>query len=386
MLPTFSKYNPYLVLAWSRRTLFIVLAVVLLFLIIPAAAEPSTRYVDGASGVDSGFCDDPSAPCATINYAIGQSGDGDTILIAGGEYRENVKISDGLSRTLSGSYANDNGQWTADGEATIIHGRNADTTIEIRNESDTRLEQLRVIGGMGQEDETFNNGCGGFKIQNSDVEIVRAGIRQNSAGFGDGGGICARGEEERINLLLDKVFVGGNRAVNSGGGMRLYNTDTTIINSVFTNNSSASNVANVMLLEDDKVTIINSTIANNNRNDGEQAILLFAGTVTVKNSIMWENALNLQAEPPCDECFSVTYSDIEQPTPGTGNISADPLFVNMLQRIFRLRPDSPCIDTGTADGAPADDLRDNPRDSWPDMGAFEYIWPDHYLPVIVAEG
>ena len=385
MLPTFTKYSPHLFHACSWCALLIALAFAFLFLTGPAAAEPSSRYVDGASGLDSGFCDDPSAPCATINYAIGQSGDGDTILIAGGEYRENVKLVDGLARTITGSYANNNGQWTTAGEATVIHGQNADTTIEIRNQSDTRIELVRVTGGMGQEDATFGNGCGGFKIQNSDVEIVRAGIRQNTAGTGDGGGICARGEEERINLLLDKVFVGGNRAVNSGGGMQLFNTNTTIINSVFTNNSSASNVANVMLLEDDNVTIINSTIANNNRNNGDQAILLFAGSLTMSNSIMWENALNLQADPPCDECFDVTYSDIEQPTPGTGNISADPLFANMLQRIFRLRPNSPCINSGTADGAPVDDLRDNPRDSWPDMGAFEHLWPDHYLPLMVGE-
>jgi hypothetical protein len=46
---------------------------------------------------------------------------------------------------------------------------------------------------------------------------------------------------------------------------------------------------------------------------------------------------------------SVTYSDIEYGTsthPGTGNINADPMFVNATSGDFHLQPGSPCIDAG----------------------------------------
>ena len=67
--------------------------------------------------------------------------------------------------------------------------------------------------------------------------------------------------------------------------------------------------------------------------------------------------------------------------PGRGNISADPRFVNTLGSDFRLRPDSPCIHTGTntidtpspdALGTPR--ILDGNRDGFPrvDMGAYEF--------------
>ncbi len=346
------------------------------------ADEPAVRYVDALTGDDTGTCLEPLAPCQTIQYAVGESADGDTVAVAGGVYSENLLLDDGRSRTIRGGYAYNGVGWLPDEDVTILNGSHAGSTVEIRDHSDTRIESLRVIGGMGQDDPTFGNGCGGFKIQNSNVEIVAVGVRQNSAGTGDGGGICAAGDDGKITLLLDKVFVGGNTAVNVGGGMVLHNTQTMIINSVFTNNRTESGVANVMVLNhEDEVMIINSTIADNNPT-GDQAILVHDGTITMKNSIMWGNALNLQADPPCPDCFVVTYSDIEQETAGIGNISKNPRFVNAEERIFRLRKNSPCINAGDAAGAPPDDLRGNPRDQWPDMGAFEYLPPNVYLPVI----
>lgn len=59
--------------------------------------------------------------------------------------------------------------------------------------------------------------------------------------------------------------------------------------------------------------------------------------------------------------------------PGAGNIDADPLFVNVGGGNFHLSSGSPCIDTGTASGAPATDIEGNPRpQSYGfDMGAYE---------------
>lgn len=62
-------------------------------------------------------------------------------------------------------------------------------------------------------------------------------------------------------------------------------------------------------------------------------------------------------------------------TLGTGARCGDPLFVspvNAGEGDYRLRPGSPAIDTGTAVGAPALDLLGLPRDSRPDLGAYEW--------------
>lgn len=59
---------------------------------------------------------------------------------------------------------------------------------------------------------------------------------------------------------------------------------------------------------------------------------------------------------------------------GTGNISADPLFVDSTNDNFHLQNGSPCIDTGTATDAPNYDFEgtSRPQGAGYDIGAFEY--------------
>jgi hypothetical protein len=69
---------------------------------------------------------------------------------------------------------------------------------------------------------------------------------------------------------------------------------------------------------------------------------------------------------------TITYSDIQGGWTGTGNIDADPQFIGGDD--YRLLVSSPCIDAGTALGAPMNDRDDNPRPAGGayDMGAYEY--------------
>ncbi len=74
---------------------------------------------------------------------------------------------------------------------------------------------------------------------------------------------------------------------------------------------------------------------------------------------------------------TVSYSCLSKEVAGTGNIVADPLFANPTTGDFRLQPGSPCIDTGTADGAPATDILGVPRPQGVgvDRGAYELPVP-----------
>ncbi len=129
---------------------------------------------------------------------------------------------------------------------------------------------------------------------------------------------------------------------------------------------------------------MNSTIADNNP-QGHQAILIWSTDLGVTNSIMWNNALNVQADPPCTDCVKVSYSDIEGECSwcdaGQGNIDADPRFIDPANDSYRVRTGSPCIDTGTPAGAPVDDIEGTPRDSQPDMGAYEWKGYRIFLPL-----
>ena len=365
----------------------LLLAVLLVTGISPTSAVGLMTYVDAASGKDVGDCSNPAAPCLTINYAIGQTVDGSYIAVAGGEYVENVKLTDGFNRTIRGGYTNDAGEWKTEPfdpwvNPTIINGNNVDSTIEIRNHTDTIIDGVTIKGGKGLNDPTFGNGCGGLKIQSSDVDIVQSAISGNDGGTGEGGALCAAGDDGKMSLLIESTIVEGNRA-NVAGAFSLFNTTTTIVNSLIMDNKSNSNYANVMtLLQDDDVWVVNSTIAYNNPT-GDQAVDITSGKLTVQNSIMWHNSLNLQATPPCPTCFDVSYSNIEQTTVGTGNINKDPMFRDPANFDLQLKANSPCIDAGTAVDAPLKDIDGTPRDAKPDMGAYEWVPPIVYLPVVL---
>ncbi|MFT5430191.1 MAG: hypothetical protein ACI9OJ_000864, partial [Myxococcota bacterium] len=74
-----------------------------------------------------------------------------------------------------------------------------------------------------------------------------------------------------------------------------------------------------------------------------------------------------QTAPNSVGVVAASYSLIEGGWPGTGNLDADPMFVDDQNGNYHLAPDSPCIDAG--DPASALDL----DGSTADMGAFQFV-------------
>lgn len=99
--------------------------------LIPSIAVSQTnRYVD-ASGTDSGDCSDANSPCATINYAVGQSSTNDIINLSEGTFSA-ADISTRV--TLSGR-----------GDATII--QTLDLSAAVNGTDELVIENVRVSGG-----------------------------------------------------------------------------------------------------------------------------------------------------------------------------------------------------------------------------------------------
>jgi hypothetical protein len=73
--------------------------------------------------------------------------------------------------------------------------------------------------------------------------------------------------------------------------------------------------------------------------------------------------------------------------PGETNIFFEPQFINPSVGDFRLCSTSDCIDAGTSEGAPDDDIRGfhRPYGSWIDMGAYEYsnVSPPIEIPLAI---
>ncbi len=67
---------------------------------------------------------------------------------------------------------------------------------------------------------------------------------------------------------------------------------------------------------------------------------------------------------------------------GAGNLCGDPLFIRPAwgqTGDYHLQSGSPAINAGIADGAPTVDLENRPRDTQPDIGAYEYWRPSSWL-------
>jgi hypothetical protein len=105
-----------------------------------------------------------------------------------------------------------------------------------------------------------------------------------------------------------------------------------------------------------------------------------ASSPIVLNSIVWGNVAKNEIYLSENSSINITYSDIEGGWDGNGNIDADPLYVNSIDSVpdYHLTASSPGIDTGTSEGAPTDDIDDDPRPQGIgfDIGADEVILKD----------
>jgi len=124
-------------------------ALVALVLLLCGAAEAgaATRFVE-KTGSDSSDCTNTGAPCATVGYAVGQAGEGDTIQIGAGTFAEAVSTEKVLSFVGAGG-----GSLPGGGAVTTIQGpagefaKGGKTALELLNGGSVRA--LRASGGAG---------------------------------------------------------------------------------------------------------------------------------------------------------------------------------------------------------------------------------------------
>ena len=208
---------------------------------------------------------------------------------------------------------------------------------------------------------------GGFWINNSNPHIIGSDISNNSSNNNGGGFNIHNGSD----VLIDDSIISNNDASWIGGGIRVFSDAVGVeLNRclIIQNNSDSGGGVSI---NGSVGKITNCTIVENNGTDSG-GLGFYGGAIgTVVNSIIWQNSPDNITST--SSALSVRYSNIGGGfTAGEGNISEPPIFDAPNVGDYSLGPDSPCIDSGTADldGDGQEDLT-NYSGYGPDMGAFE---------------
>ncbi len=185
--------------------------------------------------------------------------------------------------------------------------------------------------------------------------------------------LCIRGSSPWQVYVVAIRIGGGNENINISS----ISTLGIKINGM-TNNISfdrlllrGSTMSSISLLNDAVATIANSVMYHND----VPLECIGNSSLAAENCVLW----NCKNPPVIDEgsTLSITYSNLEYPYPGEGNITVDPIFSDPDHGDFRLGYGSPCIDAGNPDSPVPPGGGDRI-----DMGCSEYLFEPQ--PVLVA--
>lgn len=324
-----------------------------------------------------------------IQEAIDVALPGDTVLVGPGTYFENLDFGGKDLLLLSAEGAR---VTTIDGG-----GLGSVITCDDGETNGTLIEGFTIQNGAGTPWGSAGLAGGGIFCLGSCPRIRKNRILSNSADLG--GGVALIGsfdgevsENDFIGneaserggalygdwavLTFEQNRFAGNSAGSLGGAAFLNSVQATMLRCEYQGNSTPGMGGAIFLDQNTPsptITVLHCTFVSNSAGAGGAYFYnswFPQNPHPFRNSVFWANVASA-GEPQIGytPVFGVTGPDVqyclvEGGYPGTGNFSADPLFVDLANEDLHLRLDSPCVDAGDPVGPP------DPDGSEPDLGRY----------------
>jgi len=267
----------------------------------------------------------------------------------------------------------------------------ANSSVLDGQQSGRVVTALSVSSWSAIDGLVIRNGWGsGVYCYYSSPDIRNNVIEANGHRWAFGGGIYC----DRSSPNISRNMITGNLA-QTGGGIYCSSSAPRISNNVITDNLCVGGQGAGISCAGSTPVIAGNTIAKNGagRYDHGDGISCYSSAARMVGNVVVFNTCGIRiwGTPPILEYNDVwgnrtfnysgfTADPVPDPTGTNGNISEDPLFRDFAGGDYRLRPESPCVDTGTNEGAPPTDILGFPRPidgncdgiAVTDMGAYEY--------------
>jgi uncharacterized repeat protein (TIGR01451 family) len=278
------------------------------------------------------------------------------------------------------------GNWAAEGGG-----------ICIDNSLDGGSKQPQIIGNTISGNtavRTTNWGWGGGIATCLTSPSIKNNTISNNTAYWGGGLMIAW----YSGAIVENNTITGNQALGSegvGGAFFIEDSSAFIKNNVIASNVAQRYGDGIYIVKytttPPQSQIVNNTIVANKYSDSgtHEGIVVRDLSPIIRNNIVVLNGYGIRRYSGPNPVMSnndvwgnsvANYSDL---SPGTNDISADPLFVNPSGGDYHLQEGSPCIDAGTSSNAPTTDFEGDHRPldgdgngsaGW-DIGADEYtMW------------
>jgi uncharacterized repeat protein (TIGR01451 family) len=319
----------------------------------------------------------------TVQLGLNKVSSEGTVHIAAGIYQENDLTFSGRNNVrVSGESMG----------TTTIDAQTIDRAFTMPIAQTVTFESMTIKNGKPKLDYSSNSFGGALYVPaNSSVWLKNVMMTNCIASGGNNYGGAVYCVDNTAKIYADNCIFDNNYAsqgqmaygtwtvtssifrnnTNSGVGGIAYYGNWDVTNTLFYNNSSASG-GGIAWYGNWKAT--NCTFFKNTSGSGS---IGYNTNWKSKNSIYNNNATLFLGG-----VATIEYSDVQTNgyVAGTGNVSSEPFFVSTLEAnlsFLRLAGGSPCIDSGTSEGAPSVDKIGNtrPRGFGYDMGIYEFQGP-----------